>query len=1000
MNAFEACGLRGRGLAPVLALTGVLIFGAGHAVAQTLVKTGVDLTTQSTTDTQVGRTARYAVSLGLPAGQTAAVVDVTDAIPAGMEYVADSLKLPSNAVGSWSINNGASYVGVEPTPASSVTNLRITGSSYMAATSAMGTLPTPAAASASGGTGGDGYRAIPYNGKVYSIYHHASWDALYCGDQATGVACPGFPTSVPQASGAAFATNPWYTTSLITAEYLDRNSGRLYFWVLDSASSKPAVVCADLKSNTSCGSYTYTSAAAYLYPGNFFTLTGGQQGSRLYANAESGRMRCFDTATFGPCAGTDAAGTFAVAGAPTDTFNSQNEGLLQVGSRLYWQAIGQTNTTPQLVCFDMQTSAACAGFTSVVLTNGGGFMPTADAAGTTNGFCLGRVSGTACYDLNGVDVTASKTEFVTYVDQNPLPGITWGYGALGASVLAAGPNVPNSRSFWQTDNGNKKLCWDWVTDAACTGYDSTLGYGYGFYESTIDPANPTCVWSLGDGGTLGATSSIDGGPCKVEVKTLVLASPDGNFCDGKPHATTWSRIALEGLQESDYGSARVTIRDASNNILPGWNATTVTFPVDLSAYPTSGATASLSVEVELLGITNVTPFNSNPQPYISVQWNGDPQQVCYSAKLVCGSAPVTTVTNTASGLIAGVSVTGSHTFNNVDQTCWNPNAPTEIAVTKTSSTAGPVAAGGSVDYVVTLSNVGTMFVPQVHLTDSFPAGLKSASWTCSASGGTPAQACIAPSGNAVAPNPILDQSMGLQAGGTVTYHITAVAGSAAVMSTANTVTATVSGGSACSKDGPQEASCSATTRAGQPPVVGDDPKEITLIKTSSTAGPLVAGGTVDYVVTVSNVGTVIVPQVHLTDSFPAGLKSANWTCSASGGTPVQTCNAPSGNAVMPNLLLDQIQDLQPGGVLTYRISAVAGGTAVTSTANTVTATVPGGVACTKGGLQTASCSATTSGAQPPDLGSNVASVPSLSQWALMLLAIVLAGFAAINLRRS
>ena len=957
------------------------------------------MTTQSTTDTQVGRTVRYAISLGLPAGQTAAAVDVSDAIPAGMEYVPGSLQLPANAVGSWSINNGASYVGVEPTPASSITNLRVTGSSFMAATSAMGTLPTPAAASASGGTGGDGYRAIPYNGKVYSIYHHASGNALYCGDQATGVVCPGFPTSVPKTAGTAFASGAWYTTSLIIAEYLDRNAGRLYFWVKDEASGKPAVVCADLKSNTSCGSFVFANAPVISSSGSFFTLTGGQQGSRLYANAESGRMRCFDTATFGPCAGTDATGAFAVTGAPASTFNNQNEGLLQVGSRLYWQAIGQLSSTPQLVCFDMQTNAACSGFTTVFLTSGGGFMPTADASGTSNGFCLARSSGTACYDLNGVDVTASKSAFAAYVNLNPLPGITWGYGSLGASVLAAGPSIPNSRSFWQTDNGSKKLCWDWVTNAACAGYDATLGYGSGFYESTIDPGNPTCVWSLGDGGRLGATSSIDGGTCKVEARTRVQASPDGNYCDGKPHAATWSRIALEGLQASDYGSARVTIRDASNNIVPGWNATTVTFPVDLTAYPTSGATASLTVEVELLGITNVTPFNASPQPYVSVQWRGDPQQVCYSAKLVCGNAPMTTVTNTASGLIAGVSVTGSHTFNNVDQTCWNPNAPKEITLTKTSSTSGPLAAGGTVDYVVTLSNVGTMFVPQVQLSDLFPSGLQSASWTCSASGGTPAQTCIAPSGNAVAPNAILDQTLGLQPGGTLTYQISAVAGSASVISTANTVTATVAGGAACSKGGLQAVSCNATTPAGQPPVVGNNVNEISVTKTSSTAGPLVAGGTVDYAVTISNVGAAVVHQVHVSDLFPAGLQSATWNCSASGGTPAQTCLAASGNAVAPNPLLDQTLDLQAGGTVTYTISATAGSAAVISTANTVTATVAGGAACSRGGAQAASCSATTPAGHPPGIGSNVTPVPMLSQWALTLISLILVGSAALGLRR-
>ena len=803
-----------------MVLVTLFAMNAEQAIAQSLNKIGRDLTTQSTTDTQMGRTVRYAVTLGLPAGQTAVTADVSDAIPPGMEYVPGSLKLPSNAVGAWSINNGASYVGVEPAPASTVTNLRITGNNYLAATAAMGTLPTPATASASGGTGGDGYRAIPYHGKVYSIYHHASGDALYCGDQATGIVCPGFPTSVPQTATTPFSQGSWYTTSLIIAEYLDRSTGRLYFWAADNSSNKPVVICADLQSNTSCGSYVFSNAPAIPNPGSFFTLTGGHQGSRFYANGGSGRMLCFDTAAFAPCSGTDPAGTFAVAGAPTDTFNSQNEGVLQIGSQLYWQAISQAKSTISLVCFDMQSNAACSNFTAASLASGGGFMPTADSAGTGNGFCLGRQGSTDCYDLSGLNVTASMAAFSTYVNQNPLPGITWGYGALGAAVLAAGPNIPNSRSFWQTDNnGGQKLCWDWVTNAACSGYNSTLGYGYGFYEATIDPANASCVWSLGDGGTLGATSSLDGGVCKVEVKTTVQANPTGNYCDNKPHPVTWSRIELIGLQASDYGSAKVTIRDVSNNILPGWNATTAVFPIDLSTYPTTGPTASLSVEVELLSITNSTPFNSDPKPYISVQWNGDAQQICYDAKLSCGGAPVSTLTNTASGLIAGTAVTGSHSFTNITQACWNPSVPPEISITKTSSTPGPLLAGASVDYAVTVTNVGTVTASQLHLTDFFPPGLQSASWSCSANGGTPAQVCTSPSGTASAPSAILDQTFDLQPNASITYQISAAAGSTTVPSTANTVTATIPGGAACSKGGLQQSSCSATTPAGQPSTV-------------------------------------------------------------------------------------------------------------------------------------------------------------------------------------
>ena len=662
----------------------LVVSAAAPAFAQTVTKTGRDLTTQSTTETQAGRTVRYAISLGLPAGQTAASLSVTDAIPPGLQYVAGSLLLPGNAAGSWSTNGGVSYVGVEPAAASSVTNLRVTGNTYMAATSTLGTLPTPPVSSANGSVGGDGYRAIPYNGKVYSLYHHNGWgNALYCGDQATGSVCPGFPTSIPKTAGSALASGTWYETSLIIAEFLDRTTGRIYFWVKDKATNKPAVVCADLQSNTSCGSYVFSNSPDVVGT-RYFTITGGHQGSRFYANGAAGRMLCFDTATFGPCAGTDSAGTFAVAGAPLDTINHQNDGVGQIGSRLFWQAVSGSTSQTTLVCFDMATNAACPGFNPVNMALSGGFMPTASASGVTNGFCLGRPANitptTACYDLNGVDVTAAKTAFATYVNNNPLPGTTWGLYSLGASVLAAGPVVTNSRSFWQTDSaggggGGQKLCWDWVTDAPCAGYNPTLGYGNGFYEASIDPGNSNCVWSLGDGGRLGATSAIDGGACKVESKTRIQASPAGNYCDGQTHVNRWARLQLMGLTAADYESARVTIRDANGAIVGDWNAKTTTFPVDLSAYSATGNTANLVVEVELLNITNVAAFSADPKPYVSVSWTGDPQQVCFDAKLVCESpALASTLTNTVSGLINGTAVSGTHSFTNVAQACWVPQA--------------------------------------------------------------------------------------------------------------------------------------------------------------------------------------------------------------------------------------------------------------------------------------------------------------------------------------
>jgi uncharacterized repeat protein (TIGR01451 family) len=176
------------------------------------------------------------------------------------------------------------------------------------------------------------------------------------------------------------------------------------------------------------------------------------------------------------------------------------------------------------------------------------------------------------------------------------------------------------------------------------------------------------------------------------------------------------------------------------------------------------------------------------------------------------------------------------------------------------------------------------------------------------------------------------------------------------------------------------------------------PPEITITKTSSTPGPVAAGGSVDYVVTITNIGLVAVPQLQLTDAFPAGLASASWTCAATGGTPAQTCPSAAGSATAPGNLLDQTFDLQVGATVTYTITAQAGAAAVTSTANTATATPASGAACSAGGAQQASCSASTPGASGPVDGGPT-SVPVNAPWALLGVAALAAGLGGRRLRQ-
>lgn len=123
--------------------TGLMALHSAPVLAQSLTKTGRDLTTQLTTDTQAGRTVRYAVTLGLPAGQSAAALTISDSIPAGMEYVAGhSNFLPTPLVPGRSTVERTTH-SCEPSTPASVTNVRVAGASIMMATSAIGSYQFP-----------------------------------------------------------------------------------------------------------------------------------------------------------------------------------------------------------------------------------------------------------------------------------------------------------------------------------------------------------------------------------------------------------------------------------------------------------------------------------------------------------------------------------------------------------------------------------------------------------------------------------------------------------------------------------------------------------------------------------------------------------------------------------------------------------------------------------------------------------------------------------------
>ena len=153
----------------------------------------------------------------------------------------------------------------------------------------------------------------------------------------------------------------------------------------------------------------------------------------------------------------------------------------------------------------------------------------------------------------------------------------------------------------------------------------------------------------------------------------------------------------------------------------------------------------------------------------------------------------------------------------------------------------------------------------------------------------------------------------------------------------------------------------------------DVPVDLGITKTGSPTA--VAGGPISYTIVVSNPGPLAVSNATVTDSFPSELSGISWTCTASAGS---NCAAGGTGAILQSVTL------AAGGSVTFNVSATITASTTTNVSNTATVTPPAGSPETNGADNTSTfTTAVTAQAAP-------ASIPTLSVWMLMLLAVALA----------
>jgi uncharacterized repeat protein (TIGR01451 family) len=174
---------------------------------------------------------------------------------------------------------------------------------------------------------------------------------------------------------------------------------------------------------------------------------------------------------------------------------------------------------------------------------------------------------------------------------------------------------------------------------------------------------------------------------------------------------------------------------------------------------------------------------------------------------------------------------------------------------------------------------------------------------------------------------------------------------------------------------PTPAACVITPVATRP--------RLSVTKTADTS-EIAPGGTINYLITVTNVGTVVATNVIISDPLPAGIASFTWTCAANGGA---TCPNASGSGAIN----EQVPTFPVGAQLIYSVQASVTSTPMSQILNLVTVTPSVNTVCVPS--QTA----------PPCQASVPVAVfvpvPINSKWMLLMILLVIGGSALVAIRR-
>lgn len=256
-----------------------------------------------------------------------------------------------------------------------------------------------------------------------------------------------------------------------------------------------------------------------------------------------------------------------------------------------------------------------------------------------------------------------------------------------------------------------------------------------------------------------------------------------------------------------------------------------------------------------------------------------------------------------------------------------------ILALEQSATATSVSAGGLVNYVLDVFNLGAD-AGIVNVKNVLPDVLAGASWVCSGLG----MGCPSASGS----GNISESIAQMPEGSSVRYSVSAQVNGALPDSVSNTLIAAPAAGGRCHSDTTGSLSavpCSDRFETSFSPVLK--------LSQLSNERQLVRGGVVNYSVSLTNTGGAAA-DTRIGMAMPEGISHLAWTCSGFAGA---VCARPSGTGEID----EAIAGLPANGRVTYSIRAQLTQDAPAAITNQVAITPAAGTLCAGG-----ECSSTLS----------------------------------------